>query len=159
MGVSQARGWIGVAATGLHHSSQQHWILNPLSKARDWTCILLDTSWVHYCWATMGTPEQIFNVDKNALRWEKKCHKAHLLVRKWSEYHDSREEGTGYLCCFALGSACPYVESCSSWALKGEINTSCQCFNSQLHTRRPSQEPSSWVPLMLYPWSWQVPGQ
>ena len=24
-----------------HHSSQQHWILNPLSKARDGTCNLL----------------------------------------------------------------------------------------------------------------------
>ena len=33
----------------LHHSSRQHWILNPLSKARDQTCILTDTSWVHYC--------------------------------------------------------------------------------------------------------------
>ena len=28
----------------LHHSSQQCWILNPLSKARDQTCILMDTS-------------------------------------------------------------------------------------------------------------------
>ena len=28
----------------LHHSLQQHWILNPLSKARDGTHILMDTS-------------------------------------------------------------------------------------------------------------------
>ena len=41
----------------LHYSSQQHWILNPLSKARDWTCTLMDTSWVRYCWATRGTPD------------------------------------------------------------------------------------------------------
>ena len=40
----------------LHHNSWQHWILSPLSKARDWTQILIDTSWVHYCWATTGTP-------------------------------------------------------------------------------------------------------
>ena len=33
----------------LHHSSWQHGILNPLSKARDWTQILMDTSGVHYC--------------------------------------------------------------------------------------------------------------
>ena len=30
----------------LHHSSQQHWILNPLRKARDGTCILMETSWI-----------------------------------------------------------------------------------------------------------------
>ena len=28
----------------LHHSSLQHWILNPLSVARDPTCISMDTS-------------------------------------------------------------------------------------------------------------------
>ena len=32
----------------LHHTSQQYRILNPLSKARDQTRILLDTSQVHY---------------------------------------------------------------------------------------------------------------
>ena len=30
----------------LHHSLRQHWILDTLSKARDRTCILIDTSWV-----------------------------------------------------------------------------------------------------------------
>ena len=30
-----------------HHGSQQHWILNPQSEARDWNCILMDTSQVH----------------------------------------------------------------------------------------------------------------
>ena len=29
----------------LHHSSQQHWILNPLSKARDQTHISTDIRW------------------------------------------------------------------------------------------------------------------
>ena len=40
----------------LHHSSGQRWILNPLSIARDWTHILVDTSRVCYGWARMGTP-------------------------------------------------------------------------------------------------------
>ena len=32
----------------LPHSSQQCWLLNPMSKARDGTFVLMDTSWVHY---------------------------------------------------------------------------------------------------------------
>ena len=43
-GGSQAKGQIGAAAASLPHSSQHHRILNPLSKARDRTRILMDTS-------------------------------------------------------------------------------------------------------------------
>ena len=32
----------------LHHSSRLRRILNPLSEARDQTCVLRDASWVHY---------------------------------------------------------------------------------------------------------------
>ena len=41
----------------LHHSSWQRQILNPLSQARDRTCNLMVPRWIHFCCATMGTPE------------------------------------------------------------------------------------------------------
>ena len=40
----------------LHHSSQQCWILNSLSEARDRTCLLMDTSLVCHHGATVETP-------------------------------------------------------------------------------------------------------
>ena len=40
----------------LHHSS---WILNPLSKAGDRTCVLMDISQFCYHWATRGTPASL----------------------------------------------------------------------------------------------------
>ena len=51
-GDSQARGLIGAVAAGLHqscicdlhHSSWQHWILNPLREAKDGTCNLMVSS-------------------------------------------------------------------------------------------------------------------
>ena len=43
----------------LHRSSWQCWIPNTLSKARDWTHNLMDTSQVPYCWATTGTPRHV----------------------------------------------------------------------------------------------------
>ena len=44
----------------LHHSSGQRYILNPLSDARDWTCVLMDTSQIRFWWAMTGTPEDHF---------------------------------------------------------------------------------------------------
>ena len=43
-------------------NSRQCWILNLLSKARDWTRILKDTSWICYCWATSGTSGHPFRM-------------------------------------------------------------------------------------------------
>ena len=40
----------------LHHCSKQRQILNPLSGARDRTRVLMDTSQIHFCCATTGTP-------------------------------------------------------------------------------------------------------
>ena len=54
-GGSQARGQIGAAAAVLPQP-QQHWILNPLNKARDQTCNLIVPSWICFCCAMMGTP-------------------------------------------------------------------------------------------------------
>ena len=76
---SQARGQTGAAAASLqqhgiiatwdlscicnlYHSSRQHWILNPQSKARDRTSILMDTSRVHYRWAAIGILVSFFTV-------------------------------------------------------------------------------------------------
>ena len=40
----------------VHHSSLQHWILNPLRKAMDRTHILIFPSQIHLHCTTMGTP-------------------------------------------------------------------------------------------------------
>ena len=44
----------------LYHSTWQHQILDPPSEARNWTLILMDTSWVHLRYFTMGTPTNFF---------------------------------------------------------------------------------------------------
>ena len=59
-GSFQAWGWVRATAAGLSHSSQQHWILNSLSKTRDLTHILMVTRWVHYHWVTIGIPHSYF---------------------------------------------------------------------------------------------------
>ena len=40
----------------IHHSSQQHQILNPLIEGRDWTHNLMVPSQIHFCCTMMGTP-------------------------------------------------------------------------------------------------------
>ena len=42
----------------LQHSSRQlQRILNPLSEARDGTCVLMDASQIRFPWATTETPD------------------------------------------------------------------------------------------------------
>ena len=63
-GGSQALGKIRAISSGPHHTSWQWQILNPLSEARDWTCVLIDTGQVHlnakpqrelWAWIFLGT--------------------------------------------------------------------------------------------------------
>ena len=74
-GSSQARGQIGATTAGLGHSNAgSEWNQRPtpqltatpdpypLSEARDQTCTLMVPSRIHFCCATMGTPE-IFNIQ------------------------------------------------------------------------------------------------
>ena len=87
-GGSQARGRIRAVASSLHHSntdlshvcnlyhsSWQQRTLNPLNKARDQIHILMDTSLVHYCWATMGTGTPSFGQSCSGwnMNWCGKC--------------------------------------------------------------------------------------
>ena len=53
----------------LHHSSWQRQILNPLSEARDQTCILTDLSQIHFCCAAKGTPVNHILILLKRLLW------------------------------------------------------------------------------------------
>ena len=44
--------WDPSRVCDLYHSSKQHWIPDPLSKARDPTRILMDASQIHFPWTT-----------------------------------------------------------------------------------------------------------
>ena len=58
-GSSQASGWTETTAASLHHSHSNARSLTHWAEARDQTCNLMDTSWVHYHWVTMGTPKSL----------------------------------------------------------------------------------------------------
>ena len=77
----------------LHYSSWPHWILNPLSEARDRTCILTNASQICFCWAMMGTPNSFHS-------WPTNC--ANLAM-------------PGMMRCWGLASS---PESLETWPLK-----------------------------------------
>ena len=58
-GGSQAKGQIRAMTASLHHSSQQHQILNPLIEGRDRTCNLMVPRWICFRCVTAGTPDLI----------------------------------------------------------------------------------------------------
>ena len=66
-----------------HHSSQQCWILNPLSElseARDRTLILMVLSWIYFRCTTKGTPMlPFFSVSYLLFILLKKCHALRIL--------------------------------------------------------------------------------
>ena len=87
----------------LHHSLGQCWILNPLSKARDQTRVLRDTSRIHYCWATMGTP--ILHLLRYSFTWRVPCillkvKASDPLLKMWTSTlkdHDAHNDLTSRL--------------------------------------------------------------
>ena len=120
-GSSQTRGQIGAAVAGLHHchskwdlsgvcnlhhGSQQRWILNPLRETRDWTEILMDTSWV--C--------NLLSHNGNAL---------HYFLNIIS--HHGLSQGIGYnFLCYTVGPYCLFIlnviitfimVTCHQWSL------------------------------------------
>ena len=63
----------------LNRSSWQCWILNPLHKARNWTCVFIDTSRVCHHWATKRTPIPSILISCLA-----QCINHHSLFFLWS---------------------------------------------------------------------------
>ena len=56
----------------LHHSSWQPQIFNPLSEARDRTCVFMLTGKIPFCWAITGTSDFFFlipNLKSIAHTW------------------------------------------------------------------------------------------
>ena len=101
-GSSQARSQAGALHTGLHHShsnmgSKLHLLptlqrrptpdLNSLSKPRDQTCILMDTSRVRYLWAKTRTPFiQILNPPCHSRTyWKSVFSRWKYYPKRWTE--------------------------------------------------------------------------
>ena len=70
----------------LHHRSWQHRILNPLSKAWDWTLVLTDTSWTHFGCTTMGTSRSYFYANIVSAILNATVRKLCLVSKLWVTY-------------------------------------------------------------------------
>ena len=60
----------------LYHSSWQHQILNTLSQARGWTCVLMNASQIRFCWDMTRTPEPQMLSGQQA--WSEYQHCTHM---------------------------------------------------------------------------------
>ena len=100
----------------LHHRSWQHQILNPLSKARDQTCILRDASQICFCWARMGTPPfhtfKCYLFSLSPLEWKLFCLLKHFYLVFGKQTHNGRRVNT---CCWDEWMRSPGVTSSWFW--------------------------------------------
>ena len=90
----------------LHHSSRQPQILNPLSKVRDQSCVLMDPSQIRFHCAMMGTPKKPHNdLALSELKFNKEllCLESPLTYFWDNEDEEKRD--------FGINSA-----SCVPWA-------------------------------------------
>ena len=53
----------------LHCSLWQHWILNTMTEARDWTCFLMDASWVHNQLSHNGNSQEHASDTGRSKKW------------------------------------------------------------------------------------------
>ena len=74
--------WDQSLICNLYYSSWSLWLLNPLSEARDWTHILMDTSRIHFCCATTVTPQ--LGIFREGGRMMKQLPSASALAPKHS---------------------------------------------------------------------------
>ena len=127
-GCSQARGPIGATAadlhhshsnTGsepLHHSSWQCLTLNPLSKARDQTCVFTDASQINFSCSTTGTPETSINTKMRTPCFCKphKTQDIELRLGRWScnllRDHRKKSKFDGKKCCIKFWAEMVCVE-------------------------------------------------
>ena len=115
-GSSQARDWIqaelkllayatatatpdpcGVCDRPTPQLTRQRRIFNPLSKARDQICVLMDTSQIHFRWATTVTPEVVSLVIKwfgqiHLLTWWPEPGQGKLSPSEWQVTHRRRRK-------------------------------------------------------------------
>ena len=93
-GGPQARGWIGAVAAGLYLSPRQHRVLNPLSKARDQNCILMNAGQISFHLATTRTPKTATFKSILLKCWRVGARKiANLIVGDWKEHNSIWSQG------------------------------------------------------------------
>ena len=127
-GNSQARGCIWAAAAGLCHrkrkavskldlhcSSWQRQLLNPLSEAKDWTHVLMDTSQVCYHWAATGILILLFLITPSS-----QCFK--LLLTIWDCAIPSIRTSSFYLLQIIL--SCSEQNSIMTFSALGKMGPS-----------------------------------
>ena len=67
----------------LHHSSGQQQILNSLIEVRDRTCVLMDTSRIHFLCTTVGTPNYPFISKGTHTMWFQSWSSETKLIQLW----------------------------------------------------------------------------
>ena len=118
----------------LHHSSQQSRILNALSKARDQTRVLMDTSQVRYCWATNGNSTffKVLEIRMLWVRYQRDNMKAiKPFQNSWN--HAMLTWSKADLCIFnSLKNCYTYQLPLSQSTLSKSYYLSCNCLCSNL---------------------------
>ena len=112
----------------LHHSSRQCKILNPLSEARNWTCVLMDPSQIRFWCTTTGTPYafktmftffstgRLLHILDSMFCTRKSLTK--ILPFLWLCLREGLAQGQNSLVCFFLTSCFWACASASDW---GEV--------------------------------------